>query len=62
MSNLVFLLIAVVVSCVGVLVLWLRNRPTSSPHASIDEFSEKMRALAPDDDRPEPPGRSRRGA
>jgi hypothetical protein len=49
-TNLAFLLVAVVLSAVGVLVLWLRNRPTSSPTASIDEFSEKMRALAPDDD------------
>jgi hypothetical protein len=49
-TNLAFLLIAVVLSAVGVLVLWLRNRPTSSPTATIDEFSEKMRALAPDDD------------
>ena len=63
MSNLVYLLIVVVASGLGVLVLWLRNRPTSSPHASIDEFSEKMRALAPEDDLPDGPGRRpRRGA
>jgi hypothetical protein len=54
-NNLVFLLLAVVVSGVGVLVLWLRHRPPSSPTASIDEFRGKMRALAPDEDGPDGP-------
>ncbi len=49
MSNLAFLLLAVLVSVVGVMILWLRNRPATSRTSSIDEFSEKMRALAPDD-------------
>jgi hypothetical protein len=49
-SNLAFLLIAVVISVVGVSVLVLRSRPPSSPHSSIDQFHEKMRALAPDED------------
>jgi hypothetical protein len=49
-SNLVFLLIAFVLSVLGVGVLALRNRPSSSPHSSIDEFHDKMRALAPDGD------------
>ena len=48
MSNLVFLLIAVVLSVIGVGVLVVRNRPSSSPHSSIDEFHDKMRALAPE--------------
>ena len=48
MSNLVFLLVAVVISVVGVGILVLRSRPSSSS-SSIDEFHEKMRALAPDD-------------
>ncbi len=48
MSNLVFLLVAVVLSVVGVGVLVVRNRPSSSPHSSIDEFHDKMRALAPE--------------
>ena len=51
MSNLVFLLIALVLSVVGVFALWVRNRAPSSPHSSIDEFHEKMQALAPE---PEP--------
>ena len=50
MSNLVFLLLAVVVSVVGVTVLVLRSRPpsSSSPHSSVEQFNEKMRALAPE--------------
>jgi len=50
-SNLVFLLLAVVVSVVGVTVLVLRSRPpssSSSPHSSVEQFNEKMRALAPE--------------
>lgn len=49
MSNLAFLLVAVAVSVVGVTVLVLRSRPpsSSSPQSSVDEFNEKMRALAP---------------
>ncbi|MFZ4518591.1 MAG: hypothetical protein ACOYOP_09390 [Microthrixaceae bacterium] len=62
MSNLAFLLLAVVVSVVGVMVLWLRNRPATSRTSSIDEFSEKMRALAPDDDGQPPTSSRRRGA
>ena len=50
MSNLAFLLVAAVISVVGVTVLVLRSRPPSSPHSSIDQFHEKMRALAPDED------------
>ena len=53
MSNLAFLLVAVVISVVGVSVLVLRSRPPSSPHSSIDQFHEKMRALAPDEDETE---------
>lgn len=49
MSNLAFLLLAAVVSIVGVTILVLRSRPPSaSPHSSVEEFNEKMRALAPD--------------
>lgn len=50
MSNLAFLLVAVGVSVVGVTVLVLRSRPpsSSSPQSSVEQFNEKMRALAPD--------------
>ena len=45
MSNLVFLGVALVISVVGVTILVLRSRPPSSPHSSIDQFHDKMRAL-----------------
>lgn len=57
MSNLAFLLVAVVISVVGVSVLVLRSRPPSSPHSSIDQFHEKMRALAPDQEQDDVEGR-----
>lgn len=50
MSNLVYLLVAFAISVVGVVAVWARSRPPSSPNSSIDQFSEKMRALAPNDD------------
>jgi hypothetical protein len=57
MSNLIYLLVAVIISVVGVLAVWARSRPPTSPTSSIDQFSEKMRALAPDeDDRKDPSG------
>lgn len=55
MSNLVFLGVALVISVIGVTILVLRSRPPSSPHSSIDQFHDKMRALAPDE--PEIEGR-----
>ena len=45
-----FLLIAVVISAVGLTVLYLRNRPPTSFDASIDNFRREMEALAPRDD------------
>ena len=51
-SNLVYLLIALVLSGMGLLVLWARNRPSAaSPRSSVEEFHHKMRALAPDETR-----------
>ena len=49
-SNLWYLLIAIGLSCVGLAILWVRNRPpAASPRSSVEEFHHKMRALAPDD-------------
>jgi hypothetical protein len=49
-SNVVYLLIAIGLSCIGLAILWLRNRPSAaSPRSSVEEFHHKMRALAPDD-------------
>ena len=58
-SNLVYLLIAIVLICIGLAILWVRNRPSAtSPRSSVEEFHHKMRALAPDDpsDRRRGPG------
>lgn len=63
MNNLVYLLIALGLSGVGLLVLWIRSRPSpTSPRSSIEEFNQKMRALSPDADRERTPTRDRRGA
>ena len=63
MNNLMYLLIVVGLSAVGLLVLWARTRAPSSPRSSVDQFHEKMRALAPEDEQSgESAGRPRRGA
>jgi hypothetical protein len=49
MAAVAFLLIAVVISAIGVTILYLRNRPPSSLDASIDNFRREMQALAPRD-------------
>jgi hypothetical protein len=47
-SNLLYLGIAVVVSIIGCLILYYRNRkPTSLTHG-IEEFQRELKALAPD--------------
>jgi hypothetical protein len=47
MSAVVFLLIAVVISSVGTMVVYLRNRTPRSLDSSIDDFRREMQALAP---------------
>ena len=49
MTAVAFLLIAVVISAVGLTVLYVRNRPPTSFDASIDNFRREMQALAPRD-------------
>ena len=47
MSGLLFLGVAIALSVVGSVVLWLRSRkPTSISHA-IESFQREMQALAP---------------
>ena len=58
MSNLLYLGFAVVLSALGVLWIYLRNRKPTSLNAGIEEFQRELRALAPDK-RPE--GQSRPG-
>lgn len=48
MGNLLFLIVPAVLAAVAVTVVWLRNRPETSPTAGIDRFSDQMAALAPD--------------
>ena len=52
-GGLAFLLIAVVVSTIGTLVLWVRNRDTTTLDQGIDAFQREMRALSPDEQRDE---------
>ncbi|MDP8936874.1 MAG: hypothetical protein M3O23_03960 [Actinomycetota bacterium] len=47
MSSLLFLGIAVVVSVVGCLVLWVRHREPRSMDAHIRDFARELDALAP---------------
>jgi hypothetical protein len=42
-----FLLLAVVISVVGLTVLYLRNRPPGTLEAGIEDFRREMQALAP---------------
>ncbi|HTN99679.1 MAG TPA: hypothetical protein VL068_03290 [Microthrixaceae bacterium] len=48
MSPVVYLFMVVGLSLVGLTLLWIRNRPTSSPRSSVEQFNDKMKALSPD--------------
>jgi hypothetical protein len=50
MSNLLYLIIAVALSLIGSLILWLRTRQPRSLESGIQQFSKGLRALAPEDD------------
>lgn len=49
MSNLAYLGIAVVISLIGFLVLWLRHRRPQSMEHSLRAFARELDALAPTD-------------
>jgi hypothetical protein len=49
-NGAVFLLIALVLSGIGTLVIYLRNRDSSAVDAGVEEFRREMNALAPRDD------------
>jgi hypothetical protein len=54
MSNSVlFLLVAVGLSVVGTLAVWLHSRPRRS-RSSVDQFSQSLRALGANRERSEP--------
>ena len=57
MGNLLFLLIAIALSAIGILVIWLRQRGPSGRSGvtqGVDSFSRQMQAIAPDPQRPSP--------
>ena len=47
MSSLAFLLVALVMSAIGIAIVVLRNRTSSSDVARVDEFKREMDALSP---------------
>ncbi len=47
-GGLAFLFIVVIVSVLGTLVLWMRNRGSTSLDHGVEEFQREMRALSPD--------------
>ena len=47
-GGLAFLFIAVVVSVLGTLVLYMRNRGSTRVDHGVEEFQREMRALSPD--------------
>jgi hypothetical protein len=48
-SNLLFLVAAVVVASLGILVLWARSRAPRSVDSGVDGFTRQMDALSPRD-------------
>jgi hypothetical protein len=57
-SNLAYLLGAVVLAIIGGLLVWLRHRKPKSIDANVESFNRGLRALAPDNS----PGRDARSA
>jgi hypothetical protein len=55
-TGLLFLAVAVALSVVGSVVLWLRTRPPTSFESGIDEFARRRAALAPQRRRGSDPG------
>ena len=60
MSNAAFLLLALGLSVVGSLLIWLLNRKPKTFMSSIDDFSREMKALGRDTDEPQNGRRRRR--
>jgi hypothetical protein len=58
-GGLAFLVVAVLLSILGSMVLWLRTRKPTSLEHGIDSFSREMDALSPEE---APRGRLRRPA
>lgn len=60
MNALAFLGLALGISLLGFIVLWLFNRPPRSIEAHMKEFSRQIEALAPETKLPSATGRARR--
>jgi len=61
-GNLLFLLIAIALSAIGIFILWVHQRGPSGVTHGVDSFNEQMRAIAPDQPPPAgtpPPGAGR---
>jgi len=58
MSNLAYLGAAFLLSAIGCLILWVRNRKPHSMEAHIQDFARELKAMAPDST---PPRRRRSG-
>ncbi len=52
LSNLAYLIGAVVLAIIGGLVVWLRHRQPKSVDANVESFHRGLRALAPDGSQP----------
>ena len=62
MSNLIYLVMALVLSGVGWLIIWMRHRQPTSVEYGIEEFNRELRALAPEQrTAPRDPRRDRTG-
>ncbi len=60
MTNLLFLLAAVVVAAIGIAILWARSRTPRSFDSGVDHFNRQMDALSPKSNPPTPRQRPRR--
>ena len=49
-GGLAFLLIVVLITALGLFVLWIRNRDATSLDHGVEEFQREMRALSPERD------------
>ncbi len=47
MNPIGFLLLALVLSILGIIAVWIRHRESDAPDSTIDEFRSKMRARCP---------------
>lgn len=48
MSNLAFVVGAILLSALGTLIIWYQHRRPRSMQSGIEEFTRELKALAPD--------------